>query len=219
MKTRQSRTQLALLVTLSLATLSSSAGAGIVNGSFEDGMEGWLPLHPSDPSMSYAAFNGFGQYAGVPTPPHLGEWAADLGWSGARQVITLRAGDIVEFWWSPQASVPGWITWERHFIWVSLTPGDNPDDIRFWADQGLPENPAGWYRIEPANSPNQFQWIRGSVRAEHSGVYNLAFFGMSPYGWHGNHLPDLIDGFRVVPSPGAAVILGLAGLLTSRRRR
>lgn len=196
-------------VTLGVAAITSASHAGIVNPSFEDEFLGWSMLGGDGFVLNW---NGFG---GTPNPG-AGQAAASMeGPGGGWQTVALSAGDVILFDAAPaQPFGPGYGGGAFHLqVWLGPATSMYPEQ---WDLNTPTQVNISWYEPDVPYG----QWTTRSVTAPSTGLYTLGFFG-----WTSSTFPGLdarwmlLDNFRIVPAPGAAALLALAAVASSRRRR
>ncbi|MHC4908256.1 MAG: hypothetical protein ACYTF9_00850 [Planctomycetota bacterium] len=196
---------------------AGSANADIVNGSFEDGMNGWTVVDnpaPFFPLDSYAAgtANTFGwPWDNTPTD---GAFSMVTGWDGAAGNISISQdvlidGGTLEFDYRAAWDTTFGATLPRDFSAIISGTGGGPvlDSMLFLS-------------ADPDTQVTDTGQLAGSMDVS-------AFLGQTvtlTFEWT---VPELntgpaqfdLDNVRLTPTPGALALLGLAGLCGRRRRR
>ncbi|MBY0313706.1 MAG: hypothetical protein K2W85_16700 [Phycisphaerales bacterium] len=211
------RSVLYLITTLATVATTTASNADIVNPSFEEfdangQIIGWS-------SLGYGLWDNWNGFGGTPNSG-AGQTAVSMeGPAGGWQTVALSAGDVILFDAAPaQPFGPGY-GGGRFNLQVWLCPPTNvyPSELGNPWDLSTPTQ-ANISWSEPA-APYGL-WTTHSLIAPATGLYTLGFFG-----WAYSNVPFfdtrwvMIDNFRTVPSPGAAVLLGLVGAVAARRRR
>lgn len=180
-------------------TLGSLQAAVIVNGSFEDGLNGWT-VAENGGSVSVVS-----QYAGNPftynpkAGGHLLAIAAGTK-AYAQQSVHLGAGTEVTGWAGFDKDTTGW---DMVQVLVSKNGGASFNQIQYWDS----------YAFSSAD------WTHWNYTATTTGDYVFRFESWE-YGGAGKAV-GVFDGFTVVPEPqsGALVVatLLLGGFFIQRR--
>lgn len=181
--------------------LAGTAGAQIVNGSFEIAD----PDYPEDPWFSvplgwtnplgydYYGWRSAWWFGFTPVDGSFMAVVPGGGWLD-QEGIWLNAGDRVVF----EYGVDNFDSYRAASAMVSLIGHERVD---FFG----PEVPVG----------GTLSWTTGEIVAPVSGVYTLRISGDG----YGYSPAALFDNVRVVPGPGAAMLLAAGGLTAMRRRR
>ncbi|MBX9736150.1 MAG: hypothetical protein K2X32_04420 [Phycisphaerales bacterium] len=208
-----------LLAAFGVAAIASTVHADIVNPSFEilDAdyrITGWNALDdPSGIDLPWAE----GTFWATQPNPGAGALAATMGVGRGGQTVTLNAGDVILFEVSA-ATPPGpygfWYDDYRIQVWLCEPDRASPLNHASVFDASTPTQ---FNMYWPNNTPLVGQWITGSLIVPATGTYTLGFQGTAG-GPVNETMWVMLDNFRVVPAPGAAALLGLGGLLATRRR-
>ncbi|MBY0310629.1 MAG: hypothetical protein K2W85_01025 [Phycisphaerales bacterium] len=210
-----------LFAAIAVAVIASASHAEIANPSFEQYAQnsqvtGWT--FRNDPAGEFTPWADDNRYGGVPNPG-AGEYAATISYyGGGEQLVTLNAGDVVMF--------------DINFV-TRIFPYPCDGGLLVWLlppDQLFPTLSIGYREYTMPSTPMLFsmywhwdslvrdRWLIGSVTAPATGTYTLGFWGQA----FQNQLTEglvQIDNFRIIPAPGAAAALGVAGLVSMRLRR
>jgi hypothetical protein len=202
---------LAAFVLVAAGLCAATAHASIVNPSFEDVynhprfQEFLLPVGWDVPDAHPDAGPDWWEWSGV----YIWEWGGFVTpTDGTRlvfvspglriwQTVTLTAGDQIlldVFVWSD-----GWTVGSAG-MWISNGQSTWSSSLEFNSFDGVIDT--GWQQL--------------TLTVPASGDYELSLFNQL-YGAGGGLA--FFDNIRVIPTPGAAALLGLSSVLVARRRR
>lgn len=220
-----SRSTLHLVVTLGVVAIASASHAGIVNPSFED-------VYPSPRDSQFMLPVGWNTLIADDSPfgPYDTAWAGEedvymfpsfgpsdggfmaIGSMNAPlwQSVTLTAGDVILV----DVAAATNSSHQDGAAMVGLgSIGDRWGNLAALGRFDVPsESNFGWFGVP------WIDWQTVSLTVPATGTYDLILFG-SFGGNADGQTNTYFDNIRVVPAPGALALLGLGGVIASRRRR
>ncbi len=173
----------------------------LVNGGFEDGLNGWT-INQDSGSVSIVS-----QYVGNPYTynPKEGSHFLEIVPGSSRYVVAAQQSVDL----SASTKVSGWAGFNKGTeidmmeVQVSKDGGATWDQVQYW----------------DSNAYSSVNWTQWNYTATTTGNYTFRFMAENIVG-SGSKSVGVFDGVTVVPEPGSAAIVGtilLGGVLVKRR--